>query len=465
MGKASVLQVPVVGLLAVAVGALVAGRSPVGLVSGPALAAACVLFVVLLAVADARRVLIAWDAFAFVIVGLLVLGYGFANVGIVPGIPLPLADLVIAVLGAYALTTARPWPSLPPAFVAAGLYALIATGRLTVDFPTWGKDALRDYSLAVEMLSLPLGYWIIVRFGLSRLSRLLAWTFVVVIAYSWLYPVRELFGSLGPTVGLQQSVTLLGYFNGPALASAFFYFVIARPFRASPWIAAAALPPIALQQSRGLFIALPLSALLVLTLARGESGRQFRSGLMLTMALGAVALAMLFTFSPQGRLGPTNARFIVSQLMTLRGESGPGAGSLAARKGWLAGTLERVSSHKYGWLVGLGLGPDLTGGFTGARDAPLVRKPHDDYLEAYARLGVFGLAALLATLALALGPIVVGARRLRGSTSCFLWWVVATAVVSLFVAATQPLLAYVYGTLPLFAALGAGLAIAATERR
>ena len=133
-------------------------------------------------------------------VGGLVLGYGFANVGVVPGIPLPLADLVVVVVGSYSLTTARRWPSFPPAFITAGLYALIATCRLIIDLPTWGKDALRDYSLAVEMLSLPLGYWVILRFGLPRLSRLLAWTFVVVIAYSWLYPLRELIGSLGPSV-------------------------------------------------------------------------------------------------------------------------------------------------------------------------------------------------------------------------------------------------------------------------
>jgi len=43
--------------------------------------------------------------------------------------------------------------------------------------------------------------------------------------------------------------------------------------------------------------------------------------------------------------------------------------------------------------------------------------------------------------------------------------VVGVLAVFLFGAATQPLLAYVYGTLPLLAALGAGLAIAATERR
>ena len=183
------------------------------------------------------------------------------------------------------------------------------------------------------------------------------------------------------------------------------------------------------------------------------------------MALGAVALAMLFTLAPKGRLGPTNAQFIVSQLVTLRGESGPGAGSIADRQAWLAVTLKRVSSHENAWLVGLGLGPDLTTGSTG-KNLPLVRKPHDDYLETYARLGVTpGLAALLATVALALGPVLVGARRLRGSPSYFLWWVFAAAVVTLVIAATQPLLAYVHGTLPLFAALGAGLAIIDTERR
>ena len=277
MARAPVLPAGIFGLLAIAIGALVAGHSPVVVrVSGPALAAACVFLVVLLVVADARRGLIAWDAVAFAMVGALVLGYGFANVGVIPGIPLPLADLIVAVVGAYSLTTSRQWPRLPPAFIAAGLYALIATCRLIIDFPTWGKDALRDYSPAVEMLSLPLGYWVVLRFGLPRLSRLLAWAFLLVITYSWLYPIRDTIGSLGPTVGLQTPVTLLGYFNGPALASAFFYFVIVRPFSVSAWIAAAALPPIALQQSRGLFIALPLSALLVLILAvakaAGNSG-------------------------------------------------------------------------------------------------------------------------------------------------------------------------------------------------
>lgn len=463
MGRTAIVHAPAVALLAAIVGALAAGFSPVGL-SGFSLAAAIVATVALVALVLVRQSALAWDAFAFVLVGLLALGYGFANVGVVPGIPLPLADVVIASLGAYALVGPRTWLRLPPAFIAAALYGFIATCRLAVDFPTWGRDALRDYSLAVELLALPAGYWLVVRFGLPRLVRLLAWAFVVVIAYSWFYPVRDLIGDIGPTVGLQKPVTLLGYVNGPAIASAFFYFVLVRPFGASLWIATAALPPLALQQARGLYIAVPLSALLLLGLSRADWSRRFASALAVTIGLGAVALAFLFTFSPQGRLGPTNARFVATQLATLRGEEGPGSGSLAVRREWLSGTLARVWEHPYGWLVGLGLGPDLTAGFT-APDATRVRKPHDDYLEAYARLGILGLSALLATLAFALGPIVAGGRRLTGRDASFLWWVTATAIVFLFVAAAQPLLAFPYGTIPLFSALGAGLAIAASDRR
>ena len=48
------------------------------------------------------------------------------------------------------------------------------------------------------------------------------------------------------------------------------------------------------------------------------------------------------------------------------------------------------------------VGPDLTDGF--ATGAALVRKPHDDYLEAYARLGVFGLAAYVLVIISAVVP-------------------------------------------------------------
>jgi hypothetical protein len=56
-------------------------------------------------------------------------------------------------------------------------------------------------------------------------------------------------------------------------------------------------------------------------------------------------------------------------------------------------------------------------------------------------------------------PIFRAARARSDRAADFLWWVVAVTIVYTLVAATQPLFAYAYGTIPLFATLGAGLAL------
>ena len=102
----------------------------------------------------------------------------------------------------------------------------------------------------------------------------------------------------------------------------------------------------------------------------------------------------------------------------------------------------------------------LTSGFSSYNDPILVRKPHDDYLEIYARLGLPSLLAFLSLLGTALWSIC---RRSRLDVASrerhFLVWVLANSFIYLFIAGTQPLLAYPFGTIPLFAALGAGLAL------
>jgi O-antigen ligase len=90
-----------------------------------------------------------------------------------------------------------------------------------------------------------------------------------------------------------------------------------------------------------------------------------------------------------------------------------------------------------------------------------VRKPHNDYLEAYARLGLLGLVLFIGILGTALVSIVRGARAALGVEASFMWFVVAQSLVLLVIAATQPLLAFSYGTVPLFFTLGAALAVAA----
>ena len=108
-------------------------------------------------------------------------------------------------------------------------------------------------------------------------------------------------------------------------------------------------------------------------------------------------------------------------------------------------------------LIGVGLGPDLAFGFQTAGGAE-VRKPHDDYIEVLARTGVVGLAIFSLMLWSLVSPIARRARRGQDQTGRFCTFVFAATAAYLAVAATQPLLAFSYGTIPVFLWLGMGLA-------
>jgi O-antigen ligase len=263
--------------------------------------------------------------------------------------------------------------------------------------------------------------------------------------------------SISPTVGLQQPVPLLGSYSGAGIAAGFFACMFLRPFGKRSVVAAVLfLPAIAVQQSRGMIIAVPL-AMVVIFFASGRLAGRLRLTTTMVVVMGAISLALTFAASPEGRLGPTNANHIIAELETLTGGRGPGEGTYNHRRQWLSSVMARVDEHPLGWAIGLGLGPDLANGFQPT--AILVRKPHNDYLEAYARLGLLGLVPFVLLLVTAIVPVFRAARHRSGAAGDFLWWVVAVSIVYSFIAATQPLFAYAFGTVPLFAALGAALAL------
>ena len=168
---------------------------------------------------------------------------------------------------------------------------------------------------------------------------------------------------------------------------------------------------------------------------------------------------MLFSpIAPEGRLGPATPDFAAQQLQTLRGQSGPNSSTFDQRRQWFHDVLQIVGVESHGWLTGVGLGPDLAGGFRSASGAE-VRKPHNDYLEIFARLGLPALLVFAAFLFSALIQVAKSARLATGTEARFLSWVLGTATVYLLIAATQPLLAFPYGTIPLFMTLGAGLSL------
>jgi hypothetical protein len=440
--------------LLVATACIAAGA---GLPRHPVATAVLVLTVVSCPLLARRGSLIWWDLVSFVLGAALILGYGFANVGFASRVPIPLDVVVLALLfGRCLLFNRWSWPASCSLF--AGALFVVACVRLFFDYPVWGNAALRDFTLYVELGFLLVGYWAMLEFGLDRWRRSLKWIFLAQLAYFALYPIRGDIQSLSPQVGLQKAVPLLGNYEGysPAVVSAFLFFALVQPLRRGNWIAALYLVPVAVIQERGLYIATAGAILMVLVLARSRSGFNLRKRVAIALMLGVLALGVTGATGISGRLSTVSPAFFVAQVKTLTGQAGPGAGSADARREWLHETLQRVRSTPNGWLYGVGFGPDLAFGF----QSGAVRKPHDDYLEMFARLGSVGILLFSALLVSLLVYVASAVRRATAETGPFLWWTLGTAVAYLIVAGTQPLLAYPYGTMPLFLACGAGLALA-----
>ena len=433
----------------------------------PVLAAACAAAAagVALLVRYARTIAARWAWWLVVacLAGALALDYGFANVGLsAPGAKLPVADLALLLLVLYALRDPSfriPWSA--PLLFACGL-AAVATVRLAIDFPVWGQPAVRDYTMAVELGFLLVGAWSLHRFGLERWVRSVAWVFVLILPYLLLYPWRRDLLELGPTVGIQHPVPLLGTYwgAGTAAAAGLLFFALLRPLgRASYLVAAAFLPVVVMFQARGLYLALPAAIAGVWLLARGPAFVRARRGLVRVMAVGAVAVVLAFVFAPEGRVGQVTPGFVADHVGTVFGAAGPAEGSIDHRVAFAEDTLDRVRSVDRGWLVGVGLGPDLAADFTGAHGTA-VRKPHNDYLEVFARLGAVGFVCFAGFVLTSLLLVVRAARRASGLEAAFLWWALGLAVVFFSISGTQPLLAYPHGTIPLFTVLGAALVLA-----
>lgn len=437
------------------------------IVLDPALAAVAVAAFVIAVAAVLNAQLLPWYLVAGLYAGAVLLGYGFSNVGLSARLPVPLAEVALVCLLVYAAATLpRPW-RLPAPFRFAFLFVALATVRLVVDVRYWGEDAIRDYTLAAELGFLFVGYWAFREYGLERWVRALRWVFLALLPLAALYPFRESLADVGPVVGLRRSVPLLGDYSGAGVAaiSAFFFFTFLRPFgRWSPLLAACCLPAIALFQSRGLYVALPATALLVWLLVRDRAKGRLWASLTAPIAAGAVALALIFVAAPEGRLARVSPDAIESQLRTLVGGRDEQSTRVEQRLTWVHGVLDEIRQTPNGWIVGVGLGPDLAGGFEYFGGVP-VRKPHNDYIEVLGRLGIPGLVLLAGIFVSAYTLLRRATRLLEGAQERFLWWVLASTTAYLLIAATQPILSFPYATIPLFTTLGAGLALAVEARR
>jgi O-antigen ligase len=426
-------------------------------VSAPKLAVVLALGILIFA-------LLAWSVLAaelsatlLLVGGTMILAYGFDNLGIQTGFaPIPLAEALLLPLVAMAL--ANP-DTRPPSTVAVPvlIFVGIVAVRLLHDYPQYRTFSIRDSTTAIEGLTVFVGFRAVARDGVEPWIKRLRVIFMLVIAYGCLYPFATTIAHLGPTVGLQRSVPLLGSYEElpPQVAVAtLFLALFSRGLRRVLFLAVG-LALIGLFQLRGLYLFLPLAALVMGWALR----RQVR--VLLTGAAVVVSAVVLLSGAAalglQGRVGPVSPSFYIEHFDTLLGGQGPSAATLTDREKWARETIGLVTKSPTSLLFGVGLGPDLTFGFLEAGSI-LVRKPHDDYLEVFARTGLVGFFVFLWLLIACLVPVARTARRSSDLESRLCAWVLAASVIYLGVAATQPFLAFPSGTVPLFFMLGMGLA-------
>ncbi|HID22080.1 MAG TPA: hypothetical protein EYP14_06725, partial [Planctomycetaceae bacterium] len=364
---------------------------------------------------------------------------GFNNVPLVR--PVPLVDALVVwavVLGLPAWWRLRRLPVVRRLLFWVSLLSTVVALRLIVDLPVHGLWAARDALFALELWivfpAIAAGYAL----GMRRLERRLGWLFALAIAWFLLYPLRFDLQDLGPVVGIQRPVPLFAFTTAGFVAlPAFFWFLWRRAGGAGLIGAGAALVVLLFAQSRGSYLAWLLSLLVMLALRPGAGRHVGRFAV-----VGAVASVAIVLMGPvTGRLGePLGLGTVIEQMGSLLGREGPGAGSFAHRLEAWPVTVAQVLAEPLGPLVGIGLGVDLFQGFS-VSEGVLVRKPHNDFLEIWARTGIVGLLAWLGILA-TLGFAALRGLRAEGRHA----WVVALQVVLGITALSQPAFGFAYIT-------------------
>jgi len=412
-----------VGLIPLAAGLVIAvGRAPGCSVGGP----------------PEVLLLVAWTIFG----GLLVLSRGFSSIPIPLGpFALPLCQVVF---GLVAFRMRKTWlpivrDAAPGWLAVAALLCIFAAARLLIDYPRFGALAIRDAVPFVDLLALPVGLAVGAATPAPVIRRRIGLILRVAVVWFLFLPFRDALTAAGPTVGVDGQVPLLAFNTaGIVAALALLWFSVERGSSPMLW-SGLALFVLAMAQARGQYIGVPL-ALLVGFLLRGPQRRVGR-GVRIVGLVVVVIVALAVGPPLPGRVGDVNLSTLQDQLGTLRGEeAGQGGGSAAVRKDWVPTVLEQVTGDPVKVAFGVGLGPDLLQGYRGP-DGELVRKPHNDFLEMFARMGVLGLLAWTALVAI---PLLALVRRAR-SGAVFARWAVEAQVVLLIVALTQPFFAFPYG--------------------
>ena len=371
--------------------------------------------------------------------GLTLWSYGFNNVPLIR--PLPLVDALV--FFAVTFSFRRWWALRRAPIVSRSLFLLTALSmvvllRLVVDIPRFGLLAVRDALFAFEFWVLLPAMSVGFLWGEERLNRYWAWLFALSTVWFLLYPWRDFLAAISPVFGIQRPVPLFAFTTAGFISVPAFFWFLHRRERLATLGVMAALLIILMVQSRGAYLAF-LTSIVVFIFWRGKIPKGWVKLLLVGAVVGGIL--GLAGHALTGRLSvPVGLSTVVVQLKTLAGMEGPGAGSVHHRLRAWRWVVGRLLSQPLAPIFGVGLGPDLFQGFN-VGSGVLVRKPHNDFLEIWARLGVLGLLPWLGIL------ITLGWEALKGVRRKMQYgWVLALQIMLWITSLSQPAMAFAYIT-------------------
>jgi O-antigen ligase len=393
---------------------------------------------------------------AALLAGLALFSYGFNNVAVqLPGARVPLVDVMLPIL---VLASAPSWTPVVRAnrrlrqvLTLTIILTIWTAVRVIIDMPRFGLLAARDAVYAFEAWGIFVGIGVAARVGPARLERGLGVLWRVAVVWFLLMPVEHVLIGVAPMVGVQRPTSLVSFAGAGFVAAIALFWFLEEGRRSSLLFAALAAMAVVFVQARGIYLGVALAGLTVAATGRGRQGTGLRigspilrAGLVVLVVVGILALLPPIP----GRLGiPAGIEAVAAQLGTLAGADGPGMGSLVHRARQWPLVVEAVLAEPLGWLIGIGFGPDLFGGFQ--LHEVLIRKPHNDLLEIWARAGLVGVLPFVLLLAKLFAWGMSAARRHPHGR-----WVVALHVLMVVVALTQPFFSFAYGGLVYFLLCG-----------
>lgn len=344
-------------------------------------------------------------------VGYLVLSYGFMQLRIPPGgLGVPLGELVLVL---YLMTI--DWPrtlhdmgrtTYLPAFFLWWAYGM---AMVVVGVVNHGPWALRDGTALIESL------YVIVGFAMAsnprQLDRFFRWlgiAGVLYVAMLWGYSEALELREFSPTLegGQGQEVSLLFYYPFASnyvlwIAMGLLLFFARHPRWGKPALAGAGLlVAFALVVVQARLTYLQILALLALLVVLRRSTLS-RATLLLPMMFIGLGVFMMAGVQVSGRLtGEVDLDFFINHVLSIFGMGEGSEGIEQANSGvplrlqWWENIWAQLTDSFDAMLFGLGYGMPLVD-FGIGEEGVKVREPHNSYLSLLARLGVVGVVLWL----------------------------------------------------------------------